>query len=539
MSFGSFKQAPDMRPQFNVGFPFDIMTGRYHTGKHGESILSGGLNYLTGIAGRGNTFKTTIGEQLDNAVLNNYAGSVSQKYETEISGSRQRKLELCKAFDQIRGHDLFELGRTFLTDASEYSGTAWFEKVKEVLNERAKNRTGIKDTPFIDSKGKYIPAFVPWNIFVDSLSMFRADVVAILQNKGGVGDSERNVEALRDAASKSQFLGELPVLSARSGTYFILTAHVGDRIQMDPYAPNPKKLEYLRNNAGFKHVPEKFSFLMNDCWMTISSAPLVNQATKAPEFPRDSADDMKGDTDLVIIRMMNLRSKTGASGLPIEVVASQSEGFKEGLSAFWYIRSFERFGLGGNVQNYFADLYPDCKLSRTTIRGKIDTDPRLTRALIITAEMCQIKNLWHDVPDGLMCTPAELYAALKAKGYDWDQLLDTRNYWVFTEDDASHPKRFLSTYDLLNMRLGTYRPYWMDKATTAAPAAVKTNARGQTTAVLHLDDSPFIEDVPAPVAEVTPVAVVAAKTTTPVTVSRPAPGKFKSVLNGVSANGGA
>lgn len=459
--FGEFKQAPSMRPLFNIGFPFDIMTGRYHIGERGEHLLSGGMNYLTGIAGRGNTFKTTIGEQMDNAVLNNYNQSVSQKYETEISGNRARKMELIAGgqFPNIVGRDLYEEGRCFLTDASDYSGTAWFEKLKEVLYARRKDKTGFLKTPFLDKNGAKIEAYVPWTTFVDSLSRFRADVVLNMQEKGGIGESERNVEALRDASSKTQFLNELPVLSAQTGGYFILSAHVGDKIQMDPYAPNPKKLEFLKQNNALKYTPEAYTFLMNDLWMTLGAPPLMNPSTKAPEFPRNSDDDMKGDTDLVCIRMVNLRSKSGPSGLPIEVIASQSEGFKEGLSAFWYIKNFDRYGLGGNLQNYYLELYPEVKLSRTTIRRKLDEDYRLFRAMVITAEMCQIKNLWFDVPADLLCSPKELYDDLKAMGYDWDKLLDTRGYWVFDGEDSAH-KPFLSTYDLLYMRKGVYKPYW-------------------------------------------------------------------------------
>ena len=48
------------RPLINVGCLFDIITGVYVRGKYGESILNGGLGMLTGIAGIGNNFKTTI-----------------------------------------------------------------------------------------------------------------------------------------------------------------------------------------------------------------------------------------------------------------------------------------------------------------------------------------------------------------------------------------------------------------------------------------------------------------------------------------------
>ena len=79
----------------------------------------------------------------------------------------------------------------------------------------------------------------------------------------------------------------------------------------------------------------------------------------------------------------------------------------------------------------------------------------------ITNEMCWINNIWKDLPEGLMCTPKELYEDLKAKGYDWNTLLEnTRGYWTF--DNDNQPLQFLSTMDLLNMRAGTYHPYWME-----------------------------------------------------------------------------
>ena len=59
-----------------------------------------------------------------------------------------------------------------------------------------------------------------------------------------------------------------------------------------------------------------------------------------------------------------------------------------------------------------------------------------------------------------MCTPAELYEDLKKKGYDWNILLNTRGWWTIENDKHLIP--FLSTRDLLNMRAGTYHPYWLE-----------------------------------------------------------------------------
>jgi len=57
-------------------------------------------------------------------------------------------------------------------------------------------------------------------------------------------------------------------------------------------------------------------------------------------------------------------------------------------------------------------------------------------------------------------------------GYNWDQILEnTRGYWVPCEEEEQHPRKFLTTMDLLKMRLydGSnaeiggvgYIPYWM------------------------------------------------------------------------------
>jgi hypothetical protein len=70
-----------------------------------------------------------------------------------------------------------------------------------------------------------------------------------------------------------------------------------------------------------------------------------------------------------------------------------------------------------------------------------------------------------------MCSTKQLYDDLKAKCYDWDQILsETRSWWTL---DPDHPKKFLSTMDLLKMRVGQYHPYWMAPTTEAQKQAVE------------------------------------------------------------------
>ena len=57
----------------------------------------------------------------------------------------------------------------------------------------------------------------------------------------------------------------------------------------------------------------------------------------------------------------------------------------------------------------------------------------------------------------------ELDEDIKKLGYDWNVLLETRGYW--TPNQYEHPIPFLSTVDLLKMRVGKYTPYWLKSNT--------------------------------------------------------------------------
>lgn len=462
MFLNAFEASPEVRPMFNVGCLFDIQTGRYLTGEYGESILCGGMPQITGIAGRGNTYKSTVADGMELTVMDRYRNTALMAYDTEESKTPFRFRELSRHMRYIRDVDLIDAGRLKITDSIKYSGNKWFDLLKTVGAERIKHKDKLMlTTPFFDRKGNAIQIMQPGIAGIDSFSQLRTDVVNDMVDKGTAGGSDRNMEAMRDAASKTQILNEMPRFAAEAGIFFVMTAHVGDKAQIDPYAPNTKKLGFFGPGKSLKNVPEKFTFLTNNLWETLSAAPMINQNTKAPEFPRNTDDDMRGDTDLMEVKMINHRGKSGPSGLPFTVICSQSEGLLVGLSEFNYIRQFERFGLGGNVQNYHLDICPDVSLSRTTIRGKLENSWRLRRAMEITSELCQIDNLWRHIDRSLLCTPKQLFDDLRAMGYDWDELLgETRGYWIFKEHHNDEPLQFVSTWDLLKMRKGLYVPYW-------------------------------------------------------------------------------
>lgn len=462
-----FKPAPDLHPMLNMGCLMDIPTGVYLPGEHGESILHGGMGYVEGVAGRGNVGKSTLMHFRELTALSHLHQAQLGYYDTETTMRPTRLNKLYESITHVLGTDLTDPARILITDNTVMSGNEWFAKFREMGAAKKKDaKSYMRTTPFWNARSKQlIRAFYPSLFGLDSLSQFMTDSVDGVFEKNEVGDSGANTVFMKGGAAKTQMVMQLPTTTGEAGLYITMSIHVGDQIQIDPYAPQKKLLSDLKGNVTFKNVSGNVSMLMNNLWYVLKSEPLQHKDTKTPLYPKTSDDDLAGDLDLRLMQVQNLRAKNGPTGMPFELVWSQSEGILAGLSEFNYIKTYDRYGLSGNDRNYSLDLYPDCNLSRTTIRGKIDSDPLLRRALQITSEMCQMSLLWDD-PDNLFITPKELYDRLKGHGYDWNEvLLKTRGYWVFKEDEPFETLPFLSTMDLLRMALPEghpkhYVPYW-------------------------------------------------------------------------------
>lgn len=464
MSFNlqpQFSQIPFVKISYNIGCLFDIPTGAYETGIHGESILNGGLGAITGVVGIGNNFKSTIMHFMMLSAMARFAGSTSNTYDTEINMLLSRLSQLALAIKEFNGEDVIDNGRWQVTDKTLYYANEWYEIWKKFIKEKRDNLSKISIvTPFIDRDGKSLmKVSIPTFTEIDSFSEFETEDVATMQASNELGDSGALTLHMKQGLSKLRFLTDIPKLIANGNNPLLMTAHIGKEIPMDSRAPAVKKLQYLKNGDKLKGVTDKFTFLTTNCWQCQNATPLINDTTKAAEYPRNSEENQrKGDTDLFIVTLVQLRSKTGPTGLIMQIVVSQQEGVLPSLSEFHYLKTMDRFGFGGNRDNYYMELLPEVKLSRTTVRGKLDRDAKLRRAMNITAEMCQMKMLWSKLPEDLICTPKQLYDDLITLGYDWDTLLNTRGWW--TADNDNHPIPFLSTMDLLKMRKKEYIPFW-------------------------------------------------------------------------------
>lgn len=467
-----FTQIPSVKVLINVGALLDIPTGTYHKGIHRESILNGGLGGVTGVVGIGNNFKSTIlhymmlsaAERID-CMSETSMGT----YDTETNIHESHLSSFLKRFPGLDKPDIFLNGKWNVTDKVQYHANEWYEVLRDFLKSKQKDvKKHMRKTPFLNRDNVTLLE-IPTPTFgeVDSLTMFEPENVAKMQEEHELGDSGANTIHMRQGAAKTRFLMELPGLCGAAYHYMLITAHVGKKIEMasGPMGPAPTKhLQYLKNGDVIKGVTEKFFFLMNCCYNSYNAAPLINQGTKATEYPRNPNDNLRLDTDLNEVTLRVLRSKAGPSGMTIPLIVSQSEGVLPSLTEFHYLRESKGYGMQG-AEFKILDLLPDVKVSRNTVRSKIDALPELRRALTITAEMLQMTELWHHLEEGLLCTPKELYDDLKALGFDWNVLLATRGWW--TLDNDKHPIPYLSTMCLLRMRLpkdhkNHYFPYWMN-----------------------------------------------------------------------------
>ena len=461
--------APYVRPLINIGATLDIPTGFYLEGLYGDHILNGGLGATTAVVGIGNNFKSTVNNYMMLSACDRIFQSVPDTsmftYDTENNIHQNRLTKFASRFTSFKDIDVIKEGIWTVTDKTKYPGA---EKVQEIIKEFWQfKRDNAKDitfeTPFLDGNRKPITILLPTFGCIDSFSDFQTSNILKIMDENELGDSGNNAIHMRQGLAKTQFLIETNNTAPAVSHYVLLTAQVGKAPQMQQ-GPGPqipvKKLQYLKNGDVIKGVTDKFFFYMSNAWHAYNAAPIMNDATKTPLYPKNSEDNEVGDTDLNIVRITQLRGKAGPTGYTLEIIVSQKEGVLPSLTEFHYIKNYNYYGLIGNKQNYALALLPDVKLSRTTVRGKLDTNPILARAMNITSEMAQLRE-YYKFDSDILCSPEQLRTDIEALGYDWNELLNTRSWWTVNHYDFPLPA--LSTWDLLMMRLGRYHPYWMDE----------------------------------------------------------------------------
>lgn len=467
--FDDMVTAPKIRPALNIGCLFDIPTGVFVKGIHGEWILNGGDSTTNSLQGPGNSFKSEIINYMTFTPFSRVSCSKALVYDTENSMTYER---LQRAVDNAMPSSKIIVDdpnndRVKLVQSADILGDQWFDLVKKTGKERitAKNKE-MRKIQIAGVDGKAMEMMPPGLITVDSLTEFKiSETQEKIVDDNAIGESGTRTLFMSEGLAKTQLITQLPNLATQAGFYFFMVAHTGETIDMGGmFAPKPTKMTHAKSGVKHKGVPQKWTTINNNLYEIFNAKVLYNSGTRFPLYPKDSATNKVESADLNIVTLVNVRNKGGQSGFRYELIISQSEGLLVGLTMFHYLKESDRYGITGNNTSYHLDLYPECTINRVSVRGKLKEDYRLYRATEITTQLLQMEKLWPAVKydPKYRCTPQELYDDIKKLGYDWNVLLDTRGWWCFLEDEKDL-KPFLSTMDLLAMRAGEYKPYWLKK----------------------------------------------------------------------------
>lgn len=455
-----FKESATVRPLMPTGTQIDYITGSCYRGPNNEAVWNGGLSHYTGVVGLPNMFKTELALALIKHALERSRDSGCHTHDTEATLQAARIESRWTRSRTLTIEDV--RNRTSLSDSSNYTGNEWINSLKEMKVGRSKDKSLLVDTQFVDFKsGKVIQVISPEINFLDSFSGLSTDEAEETYDKFSIGDKKLNTMALNTNRIKNQIVEQMTDIALSGNIFSIQTAHIGEKYQLDPYAPNVRKMQHLKGNLALKRVPEQFMFLTSGCWHCVGFTSVLD-GERFAEYPKAGDAQVKGDTDLIELMVTNLRNKYGPSGLTQRFIISQQDGLLNGLTDFHYAKRNKRFGIGGNNINYFMDLLPEVELTRKTIRDTIEENETLERALEINRWLCQLKYEPGKIDKTMLASPAKIRQKLIDLGYDWSILLNTREYHIFGKE---HPddKPYLSTIDILRMYHGYYHPYWYPK----------------------------------------------------------------------------
>lgn len=433
-----------------VGMPFDFIYGQYEETINGHMTLNGGVPNTVAVTGNGNIFKTTLLVHFISRILHRLESTQAYDYDSECSSDIQRIGHLY----ETSTYEEFNPERFFYTDASEMLGDEFFANIRKYLEARVDK--GQKDfmmkTPFIDEEGNQREVIHPFMAAIDSLTEFTIDDADAIMSEHMVGNSKTNRLAMLESKAKGDLISRLPRLCKKFGAYFMLTAHTGKVINMDPMKPLKKDLTHMAVDEDFKRTSRNFKTLINLIIKSETSGPLKTKDGGA-KYPADERQDEKGEIDLIRVVYKTIRTKMtqAGSGALLELIFSQNDGFLPEITALEFLKAAKGFGLGGNDTNYFLQLYPDVKMNRKTVRRLVKEDAKLRRAFELTFEYAMMKRYWDAHKNEHLVPLDELYEGIKKQGYDWDTILATKGGW-----DASGPG--LSALDILRMNKGLFKP---------------------------------------------------------------------------------
>ena len=453
-----------------IGPLIDLLHCEFIKGRHGETIVNGGLPPYTVVIGSVNNYKTTIiiFLALMSLMRIREAGypTRADMLDTEISFKFNRLFQLASAISPQLAEWVKDIWHT--SDTNSMSLNKWVTEFDKFVDEKeASKEIEVTFDAFTHPKtNKPVVNKLPSLLLIDTFTKFTSDKAFNKLEDNDLDSTDTNTVFMNIGMFKKKFLLPLPRNLSRGNIYALITAHVGEKLDMATgpamYMKPSKQLQFLKAGDEIEGGTKELKQAPNLMLQAHTAKPLTIKNAKGvvPEYPFDDNDT---STDLNTVLLTTIRNKSGQSGISIPLIVSQSRGVLLTLSAFHYLKEVGKFGIGGNNLSFYMELRPEVKLQRTTVRTKIDNDSILARAIELTASIFQLVMTRVEYKDNKYIIPMEnLYTKIKDMGYSWDILLDTRGYPLIDNYNPEY-KPYLSAPDLLDIYLEEYHPFWYPK----------------------------------------------------------------------------
>jgi hypothetical protein len=428
------------RFSLNTGTHFDIATGKFIPGKvknKSTMILNGGLAMTNAITGREQTFKSSVAIGYFVRAIKNYEKSIGVVYDSEISIAGVERVIQLGGADPLPNDPLYD--RIELFDKTHADLGQVFKVVQDIARNKEKHRKDlIEETPFIDRHGKFLKAWRPTLVLIDSFSAGEFTKQAEVFEQYTVGDAKTNTVYMGDGNAKTQFMSQLPALAAK-GIYFILTAHIGDKIKMDPYAASNKDLPHMRGSDHIKRVGTQFTFQSNNLLET-RKVGILQDTNKKCQYPHDSGSPVELQEIISII----CRCKNNVSGSIVHHISSQYYGIQEYLEYFNLIKNSKTSLMSGTLTYKLG--FGDWEFNRKNIRQLIKDDYEFRRTLEILGQFLYIRNNWN-LPEVSSIGYVEFCKKLTEANSKSSDIINSTGIWSFNADKQD--RSYMSILDIV------------------------------------------------------------------------------------------
>ncbi len=428
-------------PYFNTGTMYDLAVGRFVPGKNGTHILNGGLSSVNSIAGKEQTFKTSIALGYAGRVVKNYPFLEELVYDSENSLNGVDRLAVLAGCTTDEETNSF-VERVEYKNRDDYFLEDFYDRIISIADERKKHKNDyIEETPFLDRYGKNIRAWVPMVIANDSFSAASVKIVGDLIKKDGIAGAKTTTDNMKDGLIKTRFFSQIPAIASQAGIMFVFTGHIGGDSSMDPASKFRKQLPMMKMNEKVKNVGTKFTFLSNNLLETRNVKVLRNQSDKGCEYPTN----VNSDIELQLIKSIVCRCKNNASGSMVEHISSQYFGIQEHLEHFHYVR--ERSAMLGARGRYSIPGL-DVNFTRKTVRDKITESYETRRMLDIIGQYLYIHDNWN-LPEFQLIEPEAFVEMITNSSKDLiTDIVNSTGIWTYTSVKQDRP--YMSVIDIVN-----------------------------------------------------------------------------------------